>query len=140
MDKLDLPVEGERTWFPKLVTALTSLDGRFTADNFSRDYVLTNGLSKPGSTGDFGYSRFKIGDMNIIFGWGELKFEAKAYQAGCIQLPYSDASYRCVLGSAFTWDGDLKFDSSEDGKIIITPKTDISGTWNFDIVMMWSSK
>lgn len=139
MDKLNLPTMGERTWFTKLVQSLTTLDGRFTADNFSRDYVLTNGLSKPGSTGDFGYSQFKIGDLNIVFGWGVLRFEANAYQSGTIQLPITGANYRCVVGSAYTWDGDLRFDSSADGKILVTPQTNVNGTWNFDIIMMWSS-
>ena len=47
MDKLNLPKMGERTWFETLVKALTTLDRRFSHDEFNRDYVLSNGLSRP---------------------------------------------------------------------------------------------
>ena len=78
MDKLNLPKMGERTWFETLVKALSTLDGRFSHDEFNRDYVLSNGLARPNGQGDLGVKHFKIGDLNIVFGWGDINMNAQA--------------------------------------------------------------
>ncbi len=137
MDKLNLPKMGERTWFETLVKALSALDGRFSHDEFNRDYVLSNGLSRPNGQGDLGVNHFKIGDLNIVFGWGDIHMNAQAYQSGTITLPYSGANYRATVGDAYTWDGTLKFTSTE-GKIMITPQAAVNNTFLISFIMVWS--
>lgn len=139
MDKLQLPIMGERTWFNMLVKALSTLDGRMVEDGFNRDYVLMDGLSRPnGQSNDFGIDHFKIGDLNIVFGWGSLSFNLKQYQSGKLKLPYVPANYRCVVGSVYTWDGNIKIDSIDNDTIAFTPNTDVNGTFNTHFIMMWS--
>lgn len=141
MDKLTLPTMGEETWFTTLNNAFKTLDGRWQSDDFNRNYVLTDGLTRANDpAGDLGIQHFQLGDLNIVFGWGSVHFEAKAYQSGYIVLPYSGSSWRCIVGDAFSWDGEMKFTSSDEGKIMITPKTDVNGTYSIHFIMMWSTK
>lgn len=137
MDKLTLPTMGERTWFTKLIASLNTLDGRIDHDEFNRDYVLSDGLSRPNGKGDLGINHFHIGELNIVFGWGDIHMNAQAYQSGTISLPYAAANYRAVVGDAYTWDGSLKFTSVE-GKVQITPQTAVNNTFPISFIMMWN--
>lgn len=138
MDKLTLPTMGGRAWFTNLVQSLTTLDGRFVEDGFSRDYVLSDGLSRPNGSGDLAVNHFKIGDLNIVYGWGQLTFNSKQYQSGKIKLPYRPANYRCIVGNVYTWDGDIRFDSVDDATILLTPNADVNGTHDMSFIMVWS--
>ena len=138
MDKLTLPTMGERTWFTNLVQSLATLDGRISEDGFNRDYVLSDGLSRPNGSGDLAVNHFKIGDLNIVYGWGQLTFNSKQYQSGKIKLPYRAANYRCIVGNVYTWDGDIRFDSVDDATILLTPNADVNGTHDMSFIMVWS--
>ena len=138
MDKLTLPTMGWRTWFTNLVQSLTTLDRRFVEDGFSRDYVLTNGLSRPNGNSDLGINHFKIGDLNIAYGWGQIKMDSKQYQTGQIHIPYTGANYRTVVGRVYTSDGDVMFDSFDGGQIGLTPMSEMHGTYDMSFIMVWS--
>lgn len=139
MDKLNLPSMGEQDWFTKLVQSLSTLDKRYVDDGFTRDYVLMDGLSKPSnSQGVFGINHFKIGDLNIVIGWGDLTFNLKQYQEGHVQLPYQGADFRCIVGDVYSWDGFMKVNSISGGRIAFTPNADVNGTYTAHFILMWS--
>lgn len=140
MEKLNLPKTGERDWFSKLTQALSDVDGRFVNDGFNRDFVLSNGLSLPtnGGDGDFGINYFRIGDLSILFGWGNIHFEAKAYQSGKITLPNVGANFRAIVSEEYTWDGGGIRLMSTDGAILVTPQYDINSTFQLSMIMIWS--
>lgn len=124
--------------FKELYAKAQNADSLIAEDGFSRDVVLSDGLSKPSDDAGLGVDHFKIGNLNIAYGWGNITVNLKQYQSGHIQLPYPAASYRCVVGDIYTWDGDIRFDSVDNSKIALTPNTDVNGSYNVYFIVIWS--
>lgn len=124
--------------FKELYAKAQNADSLITEDGFSRDFVLTNGLSLPAQGVGLGIDHFKLGSMHIAYGWGKLTCNLKQYQSGKIKLPYQAASDRCLVGHVYSWDGDMRFLSVGDSTIMVTPNTDVNGTYDVSFIMIWS--
>ncbi len=90
------------TAMTNIMSAINNVANMMQADDWNKNYTLTNGASKPGGGNDLIIRQITIGKARIIAGVGEISVpEMKPNAYFGISLPYDVGRGSAVVGSAY---------------------------------------